>query len=560
MKQTPSSRLPRILVCVYLGVLLWFPSLALAASATWKSGPVSGDWNTAANWTPMTIPNGATDTATFGTSSIVNVSLSGNIEVNGITFKGGASAYTVTTGDAFALTLSGAGISNNSGIVENFYVETGPSSYGLIVFSNSATAGSNTNFINKGGPFSPGVIVFVDSATAGSGIFTNLGSTVVFQTGGYLQFSDNSSAENAVLVNKGGTLENATGGQIGFAGNATAANATITNEAGPGNTTGNTSGGTTSFSDNSTAGNATITNKGSTVNGGTGGHAFVGGGAGMADAGNATLIAEGGSNGGAGGQITFGISSSGGTSRIELFGNGTLDFAGPAEVSIGSLEGDGMVLLTPTLTIGRNNLSTTFSGVIQGFGEVVKGGKGTLTLSGTNTYAGGTVVTSGTLIVSSTSGSGTGTGPVQMNAGTLSGGGMIAGQVTVGTASGRRATLAPAIGNTQKNLTIESALMLQASGIYSYSFKTNGNQTNADRVTAKGVSISSGATFSLRGRASSTLAPGLVITVISNTAANPISGTFSNLADGAIVNVNGNNLQASYSGGDGNDLTLTVIP
>jgi hypothetical protein len=48
--------------------------------------------------------------------------------------------------------------------------------------------------------------------------------------------------------------------------------------------------------------------------------------------------------------------------------------------------------------------------------------------------------------------------------------------------------------------------------------------------------------------------------VISNTSVNPISGTFSNLADGAIVNVKGNNLQASYTGGDGNDLTLTVVP
>ena len=28
---------------------------------------------------------------------------------------------------------------------------------------------------------------------------------------------------------------------------------------------------------------------------------------------------------------------------------------------------------------------------------------------------------------------------------------------------------------------------------------------------------------------------------------------------GAIVNVNGNNLQASYEGGDGNGLTLTVV-
>jgi hypothetical protein len=48
--------------------------------------------------------------------------------------------------------------------------------------------------------------------------------------------------------------------------------------------------------------------------------------------------------------------------------------------------------------------------------------------------------------------------------------------------------------------------------------------------------------------------------LLGNTSANPINGTFSNLADGAIVNVNGNNLQVSYTGGDGNDLTLTVVP
>jgi hypothetical protein len=48
--------------------------------------------------------------------------------------------------------------------------------------------------------------------------------------------------------------------------------------------------------------------------------------------------------------------------------------------------------------------------------------------------------------------------------------------------------------------------------------------------------------------------------VCGHTSANPISGTFSNLADGAIVNVNGNSFQANYTGGDGNDLTLTVVP
>jgi hypothetical protein len=62
------------------------------------------------------------------------------------------------------------------------------------------------------------------------------------------------------------------------------------------------------------------------------------------------------------------------------------------------------------------------------------------------------------------------------------------------------------------------------------------------------------------GTVQGTVRTGLVLTVISNTSANPIVGTFSNLAEGAIVTVNGNNFQATYHGGDGNDLTLTVVP
>ena len=53
---------------------------------------------------------------------------------------------------------------------------------------------------------------------------------------------------------------------------------------------------------------------------------------------------------------------------------------------------------------------------------------------------------------------------------------------------------------------------------------------------------------------------GTTFTVISNTAATPIAGTFANLPDGSMITIKGNNLQASYEGGDGNDLTLTVVP
>jgi hypothetical protein len=48
--------------------------------------------------------------------------------------------------------------------------------------------------------------------------------------------------------------------------------------------------------------------------------------------------------------------------------------------------------------------------------------------------------------------------------------------------------------------------------------------------------------------------------VINNTAATPIAGTFSNLADGSTFTVGSNNYQVNYEGGTGNDLTLTVVP
>ena len=79
-------------------------------------------------------------------------------------------------------------------------------------------------------------------------------------------------------------------------------------------------------------------------------------------------------------------------------------------------------------------------------------------------------------------------------------------------------------------------------------------------MVANGVTINSGATVALRGQTTGALTQGMVLTLIRNTSADPVSGTFSNLPDGAIVTINGNNLQASYEGGDGNDLTLTAVP
>src|SRR5438477_6657366 len=55
---------------------------AAAQDATWLLAPGSGDFNTAANWTPGTVPTG---TAFFGTSGVTAVSFSAGTTVGGWT-------------------------------------------------------------------------------------------------------------------------------------------------------------------------------------------------------------------------------------------------------------------------------------------------------------------------------------------------------------------------------------------------------------------------------------------------------------------------------------------
>src|SRR5437016_11554387 len=88
--------------------------LTHAGSATWNLNPTSGDWNTAVNWTPATVPNGPSDTATFAVSNTTAISVSASTEVNAIVFDPAASGFTITDSASRLLTISGAGIINNS--------------------------------------------------------------------------------------------------------------------------------------------------------------------------------------------------------------------------------------------------------------------------------------------------------------------------------------------------------------------------------------------------------------------------------------------------------------
>src|SRR5450432_1958168 len=116
-----SGALPRLSMVTFIAgllpalVLLFSLRPAYAGSATWNLNPTSGDWNTAGNWMPNTVPNSPTDVATFNVSNTTDISLSSSVTVDSIVFNPGASAYNITlaTGSANAgLTITGAGIVN----------------------------------------------------------------------------------------------------------------------------------------------------------------------------------------------------------------------------------------------------------------------------------------------------------------------------------------------------------------------------------------------------------------------------------------------------------------
>jgi autotransporter-associated beta strand protein len=545
------------------GLIFLLSVIARAGSAQWDLNPGSGDWNTATNWTPMTVPN-SFDIATFDLSETTAVSLSADTEVDSIVFNSGASAYTITASPGLTLTISGTGITNSSGTTQNFVTAVNEAGgLGAIVFTNSATAGSMTAFTNNGSAVSGhadgGFTEFFDTSTAGSATITNNGSAVSGAAGGFTLFFDTSSAGNGTFTNNGAGFSGANvGGFTGFVDMSTAANGIFINNGG---TVSGAEGGFTVFVNSSTAGGGTFINNGGTVSGAIGGATEI---ARTSTAGSATLIANGGTGGGDGGTINFYEDSTGGTARVEVFDNGNLDISrhNAGSVTIGSIEGTGNVFLGANdLTVGSNNLSTTFSGVIQDDGagggtggSLTKIGSGTLDLTGANTYTGGTTVSSGTLLVNNSIGSGTGSGAVQVNAGTLGGTGTIAGAVTVGTGSGAGAFLSP--GTSPGTLTIQSSLTLNSDA--TYQFELDSSTAAADKIVANGVTIN-GANFSFSDLGHGKFSIGATLIIIDNTSTSPISGVFNNLSDGSTFSSNGSTFLVSYEGGTGNDLSLTSV-
>lgn len=375
--------------------------------------------------------------------------------------------------------------------------------FGSTVFKNDSTAGQAkiTNDAN-------GSTLFIDKTTAGS-------ATIINNKDGSTRFADTTTAGSARITNNGG-------GETRFLGNTednpvTAANATITtNDASK-----------TTFSRNSTGGNATlITNNG--------------------------------------GKTIFELNSTGGLAAFDTRAGGIVDisprFVPPGTLTpilfglidvpkalnvmtAGSIEGAGTYLLgEQPFAVGFNNRSTTVSGVIADGGSfggtgasLIKAGSGTLTLAGTNTYTGGTVVVGGALNVA---------GSIAASSGLTVIGATASGTGALPTTQlGIGGVIAP--GNSIGTLSVNGNVTFGSGSIYQAEANAAGQ---SDKVVATGQAMIQGGTVQVLAQ-QGTYAPSTSYTILSAQAG--INGTFAGVSSNLAF------LTPSL-GYSGNSVTLTM--
>jgi autotransporter-associated beta strand protein len=236
-------------------------------------------------------------------------------------------------------------------------------------------------------------------------------------------------------------------------------------------------------------------------------------------------------------------------------GTGTLTFAGNVSETTANnnapartlnLAGSGNGVISGV--INGNGVST--GSLAQPSVSVVKTGTGTWTLSGNNTYNGGTTVSQGTLLVSNTTGSGTGTGNVTVNGSgtTLGGTGTISGSVTLGNTT-PGAILNPGPKGTAGTsasvgtLTTGAVTLTGANTVHIDAFGTLATQW--DKLVSTGA-ISLGTTSTLQVIIASglTFTSGTTYHLLTGTS---LTGTFSGITNNELVLFSGYEFIAEYT-------------
>lgn len=552
------------------------------------------------------------------TSAITNngtLSMSGNgtgVTNRGAVLLGVNNGNTITNAAGGVISTTGAyndGIAangNNNTLVNNGTITTtGNNSYGMTAAWGQSNPGASGNTItNTGTVTTSGNNARAVSLLGGNGTVTNSGTLTsngrdapaVYMQGNNDTLVNSGTIQTTGTASSGGSVDAVVSNTLG-----SSFTATITNQAG-GRIISNNGIGV-----RSTNGQTTITNAG-LIQGG-GGTAIQGGN------GNVALILQTGS------QIIGTANGGAGTNTVTLQGTGTasnaftnfqsLTMAGTdwtwagtgtfstALVQTGTLNLTGTLGTTTasvvatvnngaTLQANASNLplsvtdnglvrfqqdsAGTYTGTISGSGAVEKTGAGTLAVSGSNTYSGGTTITQGTLSAAADNVLGASSGALTLNGGTLQFGSafnlassravsITANNGTIDT-QGFNSTVAQNITGAG-SLTKLGSGTLTLNGANSYAGGTNvnagtvavGDGTSASAALSGGgaVSVASGAT--LGGYGSVT---GNVMNNGTIAAANAVKTLSGGVNGNFQINGNLTNAGLAQIGGSGVGNTLTV--
>jgi autotransporter-associated beta strand protein len=164
--------------------------------------------------------------------------------------------------------------------------------------------------------------------------------------------------------------------------------------------------------------------------------------------------------------------------------------------NVGGLQGTrNLALGNNTISVGANNASTSYSGVLSGTGGLTKVGSGSFNLTGNNSYTGTTNVSAGTLLVNGDNSAATG-------AFTVDSGGLLGGSGTVGGATVFLNGSTHSPGNSPGLQGFTSGLTYNTNSTFQWELAGNtssGRGTNFDAVDVSGsqLSIQSGVTSAL---------------------------------------------------------------
>lgn len=202
--------------------------------------------------------------------------------------------------------------------------------------------------------------------------------------------------------------------------------------------------------------------------------------------------------------------------------SGTLNILnGAAEVGEGSSTGTASIVVdVPGIYRVLPTTSMTFTQAISGTGTLQMAGSGTFVHTGADTRSGPTLASSGTFQLDAT---------VQ--------------QLTVA-------------ARLKGNGTVTGPLVMQPGSVYEVQVNGVVAGTQYGQIKAGNVQLVNAVIDLTFGYAP---AIGDQFMIISNIGGAPVSGSFAGLAEGSLVTISGVPLRVNYTGGDGNDVTLTVV-